>query len=362
MSNDTACCSCKSNSTEFHVSDNIEKKKMKLPHNSQNGLKKLRPSKSRRQKLSRESLYKLLKEKIKQEVTKNQEIVELKSEKLQLEKEIKHWKGKSEMLANTCKKLASMVQGHMDLNSELNSSIESENKSVKRKRSISNSRDKNEDCKKQKQEELRKNYNEYFKTEKPNGNDHSTVQKCHNKVVLNGIATSIQTQVKLMPFVSDPPSVASINGVSTEHASKGEGIANQHRYRIPESVHSNTVQQENHDNDLPPLPNQVELSQLCPRPTLKLSKSDKGLEVLWEFEEDDYDEKLIKKYHLYSCNPSSKNGTVSWKKVGIIDSIKLPIKVTLSDFKSGTTYFFSVRGEDHNNGFGRYSKVEQIHL
>ena len=86
-----------------------------------------------------------------------------------------------------------------------------------------------------------------------------------------------------------------------------------------------------------------------------------GINSWWEFE-DEYDEKLVKKYHLYSCNPSSKNGTVSWKKVGIIDSIKLPIKVTLSDFKSGTTYFFSVRGEDHNNGFGCYSKVEQIHL
>ena len=313
---------------------------MKLPHNSQNGLKKLRPSKSRRQKLSRESLYKLLKEKIKQEVTKSQEIVELKTEKLQLEKEIKHWKGKSEMLANTCKKLASMVQGHMDLNYELDSSKEFENKSVKRKRSISNCRDTNGEFKKQKQEEL------------------ST--KHDDKIVLNGFATPTKKdkiEVKLKPFVSNPPSAASTNGVSIEHVSKA--FTNQKHDRIPESVHSNPVQ---HENDLPPLPNQVESSQSCPRPTLKLSKSDKGLEVLWEFEEDDYDEKLIKKYHLYSCNPSSKNGTVSWKKVGIIDSIKLPIKVTLSDFKSGTTYFFSVRGEDHNNGFGCYSKVEQIHL
>ena len=312
---------------------------MKLPHNSQNGLKKLRPRKSRRQKLSRESLYKLLKEKIKQEVTKSQEIVELKTEKLQLEKEIKHWKGKSEMLANTCKKLASMVQGHMDLNFELDSSKEFENKSVKRKRSISNCRDINGEFKKQKQEEL------------------ST--KHDDKIVLNGFATPTKKdkiEVKLKPFVSNPPSAASTNGVSIEHVSKA--FINQKHDRIPESVHSNPVQQE---NDLPPLPNQVESSQSCPRPTLKLSKSDKGLEVLWEFE-DEYDEKLVKKYHLYSCNPSSKNGTVSWKKVGIIDSIKLPIKVTLSDFKSGTTYFFSVRGEDHNNGFGCYSEVEQIHL
>ena len=302
-------------------------------------MKKLRPRKSRRQKLSRESLYKLLKEKIKQEVTKSQEIVELKTEKLQLEKEIKHWKGKSEMLANTCKKLASMVQGHMDLNYELDSSKEFENKSVKRKRSISNCRDINGEFKKQKQEEL------------------ST--KHDNKIVLNGLATPTKkdkVEVKLKPFVSNPPSAASTNGVSIEHVSKA--FINQKHDRIPESVHSNPVQQE---NDLPPLPNQVESSQSCPRPTLKLSKSDKGLEVLWEFE-DEYDEKLVKKYHLYSCNPSSKNGTVSWKKVGIIDSIKLPIKVTLSDFKSGTTYFFSVRGEDHNNGFGCYSEVEQIHL
>ena len=208
-----------------------------------------------------------------------------------------------------------------------------------RKRSISNCRDINREFKKQKQEEL------------------ST--KHDDKIVLNGFATPTKKdkiEVKLKPFVSNPPSAASTNGVSIEHVSKA--FINQKHDRIPESVHSNPVQQE---IDLPPLPNQVESSQSCPRPTLKLSKSDKGLEVLWEFE-DEYDEKLVKKYHLYSCNPSSKNGTVSWKKVGIIDSIKLPIKVTLSDFKSGTTYFFSVRGEDHNNGFGCYSEVEQIHL
>ena len=127
----------------------------------------------------------------------------------------------------------------------------------------------------------------------------------------------------------------------------------------------NSVQQEHHDDDnLPPLPNQVETSRQSksvPKPKLKLSKSEKGLEVLWEFEAN-YDEKHIQRYHLYACNPSEKTGTVSWKKVGVINSMKLPIKVTLSDFLTGTTYFFAVRGEDHNNGLGPYSNVEKIHL
>ena len=339
---------------------NIDKK-MKFPTNRQTGLKVKKPqrsSKSRKLKLSRKSLEKLLKEKIKQEVTSDQKIELLKAENLKLKESIKGWKQKSEDLANNCQKLATMLQGHMDLKNKLNSSKEFDQKIVKRKRS--NSRDRKENFKKFKQEDVTVKPNNLAARKPICSVDKSTVQKSDNKDAINALPCPKQkdeTELKQKSFSSKSPST---NGESAQYAFK----ANHYHDNVSESLDLNSVQQENRDcNDLPPLPDQVETPrQSIPRPTLKLSKSEKGLEVVWELCEDNFDEKLILKYHLYACNPSMKTSTCNWKKVGIINSMKLPIKVTLSDFKSGTTYFFAVRGEDHNYGLGHYSKVEKILL
>ena len=327
-------------------------------HTSLKVKKPQRSSKSRKLKLSRKSLEKLLKEKIKQEVTSDQKIELLKAENLKLKESIKGWKQKSEDLANNCQKLATMLQGQMDLKNKLNSSKEFDQTIVKRKRS--NSRDRKENFKKIKQEDVTVKPNNLAARKPICSVDKSTVQKSDNKDAINALPCPKQkdeTELKQKSFSSKSPST---NGESAQYALK----ANQYHDNISESLDLNSVQQENRDcNDLPPLPDQVETPrQSIPRPTLKLSKSEKGLEVVWELCEDNFDEKLILKYHLYACNPSMKTGTCNWKKVGIINSMKLPIKVTLSDFKSGTTYFFAVRGEDHNNGLGRYSKIEKIHL
>ena len=144
---------------------NFDHDKMKFPSNGQNVLSKVkkqqRSSKSRLLKLSRKSLEKLLKEKIKQEVTSNQEIELLKAEKLNLEKSVKGWMQKSEDLANNCQKLASMVQGHMALNTKLNYSKEFDQKNIV-KRKGSKSKDSEEDFKNLKQEDLsmKPNYQE----------------------------------------------------------------------------------------------------------------------------------------------------------------------------------------------------------
>ena len=114
---------------------------------------------------------------------------------------------------------------------------------------------------------------------------------------------------------------------------------------------------------LPSLPNQtIASSANLPKPNLGLNKTDRGLEVLWNFDTT-VDEKMIKCYELYACNlkASSQSGA-SWKKVGVINSITLPIKVTLSDFKSNSTYHFAVRPKDYNGSFGQYSDIQRIDL
>ena len=117
------------------------------------------------------------------------------------------------------------------------------------------------------------------------------------------------------------------------------------------------------ESSLPSLPNQTNASQSSiPKPNLGLNKTDRGLEVLWNFNTT-VDEKMINCYELYACNLKASSQTGStWKKVGVINSITLPIKVTLSDFKSNSTYHFAVRPKDHNGSFGPYSDIEKIDL
>jgi len=114
---------------------------------------------------------------------------------------------------------------------------------------------------------------------------------------------------------------------------------------------------------LPSLPNQTNTSPLSiPKPNLGLNKTHRGLEVLWNFDTM-VDEKTIKCYELYACNlKATSHSGASWKKVGVINSITLPIKVTLSDFKSNSTYHFAVRPKGHNGAFGQYSDIEKIDL
>ena len=202
----------------------------KFPSNACTGLKVKKPqrlSKSRKLKLSRKSLEKLLKEKIKQEVTSDQKIELLKAENLKLKESIKGWKQKSEDLANNCQKLATMLQGHMDLKNKLNSSKEFDQKIVKRKRS--NSRDSKENCKKFKQEDV---------TVKPNNlAARKPICSVDKKDAINALPSpkpKDETDLKQKSFSKSP----STNGESAQYALK----ANHRHDNISESLDLNSVQ------------------------------------------------------------------------------------------------------------------------
>ena len=112
---------------------------------------------------------------------------------------------------------------------------------------------------------------------------------------------------------------------------------------------------------LPALPNSIKVSESrFPQPVLKLQKSAKGLEVQWEFHHKHYDHNLVKCYELYALNNEGSNG--AWKNLGDINSIKLPIKVTLNHFKAGQKYYFAVRPKGPDGEVGAYSDIQSIHL
>ena len=112
---------------------------------------------------------------------------------------------------------------------------------------------------------------------------------------------------------------------------------------------------------LPPLPDIVKLSESkFPQPVLKLQKSAKGLEVQWEFHHKHYDYQEVKCYELFALNSEGSQG--AWKNLGDINSIKLPIKVTLNHFKAGQKYYFAVRPKGADGKVGAYSDIQSIHL
>ena len=112
------------------------------------------------------------------------------------------------------------------------------------------------------------------------------------------------------------------------------------------------------EDNIPDLPSPV-LNSGQPIPSLSLNHTERGLEVLWDYSKS-VSPQDVKEYELYSYN--SAQISPIWKKVGKIQSIKLPIKVTLSEFKTGSSYYFAVRARSLDNTLGPYSEVQKICL
>ena len=123
---------------------------------------------------------------------------------------------------------------------------------------------------------------------------------------------------------------------------------------------------ESEEEESPPaLPARLTPNDWLPTPLLKLTQTQLGLEVQWTFEGDQssvasYELFAFRKLNLKTSSHSSAN--ISWKKVGDVKSIPLPMKCTLSQFKSGSTYSFAVRSKDAKGGVGQFSDVKIISL
>ena len=129
----------------------------------------------------------------------------------------------------------------------------------------------------------------------------------------------------------------------------------------------NSKKENNPDERLPSLPARVTPNDSLPTPLLQLTQTESGLEVQWNYEGDQssvasYELFAFRKLTLKSSSQASATGTSSWKKVGDVKSIPLPMKCTLSQFKAGSTYSFAVRAKDKLGGVGPFSDVKIISL
>ncbi|XP_041033862.1 activating transcription factor 7-interacting protein 1-like isoform X2 [Carcharodon carcharias] len=90
------------------------------------------------------------------------------------------------------------------------------------------------------------------------------------------------------------------------------------------------------------------------KPHLKLARvqSQNGIVLSWSVLEVDRSCALVDSYHLYAYHEDPATTTPSqWKKIGEVKALPLPMACTLTQFVSGSKYYFAVRAKDI---YGRY--------
>lgn len=98
------------------------------------------------------------------------------------------------------------------------------------------------------------------------------------------------------------------------------------------------------------------------QPQLKLARvqSQNGIVLSWCVAETDRSCAAVDSYHLYAYHQdgAALAGGLSpashWKKIGEVKALPLPMACTLTQFVSGSTYYFAVRARDVYGRFGPF--------
>ncbi|KAM4604130.1 activating transcription factor 7-interacting protein 1 isoform 2-T3 [Polymixia lowei] len=123
---------------------------------------------------------------------------------------------------------------------------------------------------------------------------------------------------------------------------------------------------------LPPLPTAPppqgrlppEAAQTSPpqQPQLKLVPSQTGIVLSWCVAETDRSCATVDSYHLYAFHQDNSNSANAaqqhWKKIGEVKALPLPMACTLTQFQSGSTYYFAVRAKDIYGRFGSFCEPQ----
>ncbi|XP_027642500.1 activating transcription factor 7-interacting protein 1 isoform X6 [Falco peregrinus] len=107
----------------------------------------------------------------------------------------------------------------------------------------------------------------------------------------------------------------------------------------------------------PRLPPEAANTSLPQKPQLKLARvqSQNGIVLSWSVMEVDRSCATVDSYHLYAYHEDpSATMPSQWKKIGEVKALPLPMACTLTQFVSGSKYYFAVRAKDIYGRFGPF--------
>ncbi|XP_032300271.1 activating transcription factor 7-interacting protein 1 isoform X3 [Coturnix japonica] len=107
----------------------------------------------------------------------------------------------------------------------------------------------------------------------------------------------------------------------------------------------------------PRLPPEAASTSLPQKPQLKLARvqSQNGIVLSWSVIEVDRSCASVDSYHLYAYHEDpSATMPSQWKKIGEVKALPLPMACTLTQFVSGSKYYFAVRAKDIYGRFGPF--------
>ncbi|XP_071408031.1 activating transcription factor 7-interacting protein 1 isoform X5 [Pithys albifrons albifrons] len=107
----------------------------------------------------------------------------------------------------------------------------------------------------------------------------------------------------------------------------------------------------------PRLPPEAANTSPPQKPQLKLARvqSQNGIVLSWSVMEVDRSCAAVDSYHLYAYHEDPSATVPSqWKKIGEVKALPLPMACTLTQFVSGSKYYFAVRAKDIYGRFGPF--------
>ncbi|XP_074521228.1 activating transcription factor 7-interacting protein 1 isoform X2 [Halichoeres trimaculatus] len=191
--------------------------------------------------------------------------------------------------------------------------------------------------------------------------------------VKNATAPAPSSSQRPIPVISIPNSAGARSSPQGTQISANPQLTVHHRPQQDSPVKSRATTSatpRTSNQSLPPLPTAPAPPRLPPeaertsppqQPQLKLVPSQTGIVLSWCVSETDQTCAAVDSYHLYAFhqdNSSSNAAQQHWKKIGEVNALPLPMACTLTQFQSGSTYYFAVRAKDIYGRFGPFCEPQ----